>query len=238
MSDEPGEGRDVAQPDETVLESQEPSEDAETEFSPFDEVLDLFKPGPAMRVMGADGLPTTVDTTTESDIPVLSKETLVCMEDASKFVLRDQWGRITKEYEPSQVTRQPNGKWTVEAPPQSDALRDAVAIMTGQNLMEVEPIRPQCRHYVRQKGSYHLNQKHFKVYRLCSARRTTEGTFMTVSDTGVWACDMRDPYDVVTGAHLEGFDRMKIEQGAQRVHLPLIGNGIFDEPKTKETGPQ
>ena len=102
--------------------------------------------------------------------------------------------------------------------------------------LAVEPIRPQCVHYVRQKGTFHLNAAHKKYYRLCAARRTTEGTFMTVSDSGMYACDMREPYDVTSAQLLEDFDQLKIAQGATRQSLPIFqSNGIFDAQKREET---
>lgn len=97
-------------------------------------------------------------------------------------------------------------------------------------MVVVEPLRPPCRHYVRQRTSFALNAQHQSQLRLCSARRTTEGTFMTVRDTGIWACDMREPFDLETVAELDAFDKMKIEQGKHVEHLPMFGNpgGIFD----------
>lgn len=270
MSDEPGEARDSAEPEETALDHAEGSEDAETDFHPFDEVDEDFQPGPAVRIMGPDGLPQTVDQTTESDIPALSTESLVCMGDFSKFVLRDRWGDLILVLDADKVQRTPNGRWrargadVVEASrlwvarmrkqiddlrsqvpaavlnEHSDPLAFVVAATTpvGQltafdlEWVEVEPIRPQCVHYVRQQGSFHLNAQAKKHYRLCSARRTTEGTFMTVSDLGMWACDMRDPYDVASVKHLDDFDALKIRQGKERTHLPMFhGFGIFDTPK-------
>jgi hypothetical protein len=221
MSDEPGEARDSAEPEETALDHAEGTDDSETEFHPFDEVDEDFQPGPAVRIMGPDGIMQTVDTTTESDIPALSTESLVCMGNFSKFVLRDDWGNIRTEFLPSAVTRRPNGKWTAED--------------VSGHVVEVFPIRPQCKHYVRQQGSFHLNAQNKKHYRLCAARRTTEGTFMTVSDLGMWACDMRDPYDVASVKHLDDFDTLKIKQGKERTNLPMFqGFGIFDAPKKND----
>jgi len=218
MSDEPGEARDSAEPEETALDHTEGSADAETEFHPFDEVDEDFQPGPAMRVMGPDGIPQTVDTTTESDIPALSVESLVCMGDFSKFVTRDEWGNIVAAFEPSDVHRMPNGKW--------------VLLDDGVVREEVFPIRPQCRHYVRQLAPFHMNAAHKMQYRLCAARRTTEGTFMTVRDSGMYACDMREPRDAESVKQLDEFDTLKIKQGKERTLLPMFpGFGIFDAPK-------
>jgi hypothetical protein len=262
MSDEPGEARDSAEPEETALDHAEGTDDAETEFHPFDEVDEDFQPGPAMRVMGPDGLPQTVDTTTESDIPALSVQSLVCMADVSKFVIRDRWRDVIATFEPSEVERTPSGVWRVKMEIATERARSAVdrtraklderggpysdlqllATAMGSDRfhidsdwVSVEPVRPQCKHYVRQQGSFHLNAQNKKHYRLCAARRTTEGTFMTVSDLGMWACDMRDPYDVASVKHLDDFDTMKIKQGKERTNLPMFqGFGIFDTPKKND----
>jgi hypothetical protein len=239
MSEEPGEARDSAEPDETVVESPDGGSDdnVETEFHPFDEVDEDFQPGPMTRVMGGDGLPVTVDQTAESDIPALSTTSLVCMADVSKFVRRnDDWGETVVEFTPAEVQRAPNGRYRVtrDVARARYKERDQEIIVTT-DWVAVEPIRPQCRHYVRQQGSFHLNAQHRKIYRLCAARRTTEGTFMTVSDLGMWACDMRDPYDAESAKHLDGFDNMKIEQGKKREHLPMFQSfGIFETPTKKE----
>jgi hypothetical protein len=279
MSDEPGEASDTATPEECEIASPEGSPDAEDEFHPFDEVYDAYQPGPALRSMGPDGLVQTIDTTSESDIPALSTESLVCMGDYSKFVVRTHWGDIVATFEPLEVERAPDGRWrikleramalsklviaqrrkvlgqllkTIDAPTVNANVSDASDLQVFLGMMQapgspdrvmdafwlpVEPIRPQCRHYVRQKGTFHLNAAHKKYYRLCAARRTTEGTFMTVSDSGMYACDMREPYDVASAALIDDFDQLKIAQGAKREHLPIFQtNGIFDDAqKRKET---
>jgi len=279
MSDEPGEASDTATPDECVIESPEGSPDAEAEFNPFDEVYEAYQPGAAPRIMGPDGLVQTVDTTSESDIPALSKTSLVCMGDYSSFVLRTHWGEIIGTFEPTAVERAPDGRWRMRlqeavelsklaigrrrkmlhdllkaaaAPTVNAEVTGATDLQVFLSLLEapgepsrihdawwveVEPVRLQCRHYVRQKGTFHLNAAHAKIYRLCAARRTTEGTFMTVSDSGMYACDMREPYDVASAQLLEDFDQMKISQGATREHLPIFqqSNGIFDAQKREES---
>jgi len=222
MSDE--ETRDEAPGEDTVIESIEPSPEAESEFHPFDEIDEDFKPAPAVFVNGPDGLPMRVDQTSESDIPALSKNSLVCMGDFTKFVLRDRWGDIIVSFEPSEVDRAPNGEWRVK----TDTMLERAKLSIGrqravmeklaaqrtdvigaiQNATDAQilvqmllppgemgaldhewvrvlPVRPACKHYVRQQGSFSLNAAKKAHYRLCSARRTTESTFMTVRDTAM-----------------------------------------------------
>lgn len=276
MSDEDGEARDTAAPEETALDHVEPTENAETEFHPFDETYDDFKPGPLRIVKDANGVWGQVDQTSESDIPALSTTTLVCMGDFSEFVVRDRWGEPIAKLAPNVVELAPNGRWRARsdvvtkeaafwiaamkkrlaevkkkvADVQVNVSEDPIALilsMRGEpgealaydpDWIEVDPIRPPCRHYVRQQGSFHLNAANKKYYRLCSARRTTEGTFMTVSDTGMWACDMRDPYDAESVKTLDEFDKLKVEQGRTRQHLPMFQSAaivkdgtIYDPPK-------
>jgi len=267
-SEEP---RDEAAPDTINIEGPEATEEADSEFSPFDEVDEEFKPGPDVRVTGPDGLPLTVDQTAESDIPSLSTTTLVCMGDYSLFVLRHHWRETVGFFEPPLVERAPDGRYRValdvvlermklrieqhrklfeklrgefSAADRSGALAEqklsdiqvlsALLARPGElhgfdpQWIVVEPLRPPCQHYVRQKTSFHLNARYQLFVRLCSARRTTEGTFMTVRDTGMWACDMRFPFDSESVKALDEFDQTKIEQGKTVKRLPMFGGGIFE----------
>ena len=259
MSDD--EPRDEAQAEETAIESPEPSPEAETEFRPFDEIEEDYKPASAVFVNGPDGLPMRMDQTEESDIPALSKTSLVCIGDFSKFVLRDRWGDLIATIDPKDVERAPDGRWRARAAVVEKAaefwvaaIKKKVADLKKENIegvevqestnalalilsaqaepgeivqfelewVEVFPIRPPCRHYVRQQGSFNLNAAKKAHYRLCSARRTTEGTFMTVRDTGIWACDMRDPFGASSVKALDDFDEKKIKQGESREFLSIF----------------
>ena len=241
---------DEARPDEAVIDGHA-SDDAETEFHPFDEIHDDFKPSPAVRVMAADGLPVTIDSTEKSDIPPLSPSSLVCMADTRAFVVRNNWGEVVFHFPPELVERAPDGRWRIPGARLVDGFRAAItelrsrmqwgetepdaedvwAVINDRGLFDrrhqefllVEPIRPACKHYVRQKLAFELNAQHNQFARLCSARRTTEGTFMTVKDTGVWACDMRSPYDAESSKELDDFDALKVSQGKSREHLPMFG---------------
>lgn len=232
MSDE--EERIEVSPEEAqIAESEQVTGD--DDFSPFDEIREDFKPSALKRVVGADGLPETVAPTERSDIPVLSPETLVCMADTSSFVRRDLFGRIKATYAPSEVTQLPNGVYclTEDVAAFEERLRQrredpskyhdlSGPLMTP---VPVEPIRPGCKHYVRQMTGFELNAQHDTVFRLCAGRRTTEGTFMTVRDMKVTACTMREPRDLISEEKLEAFDRLKIEQGKHRESISIFSKG-------------
>jgi hypothetical protein len=157
------------------------------------------------------------------------------MGDFSKFAFRDRWGRILGEFQPSEVERMPNGAWVVPVQLFVERTNNGLD-RRGLEYCEVQPIRPPCHHYVRQLGSFEHNAQNQATYRLCAARRTTEGTFMSLRDSGLWACDMREPYDAASVKLLDDFDKKKISEGAQRQHLPMFqgyGGGIFDTTTPK-----
>ncbi len=202
-----------AAPDETIVDF-EPSNEVEEEFSPFSELSEDYKPAAIPKITAADGLPTQYHES-QSQIPVLSRETLVCMEDDSLFVTRDEWGDILETYLPAEVARSGNGKYYVQR---------------QKDRMEVQPLRPRCQHYVRQVSMFDFNADSKVHLRLCAARRTTEGTFMSIRDAAMWACSMREPRDLLTEQErLDKFDAEKIKQGKNREHF-----SIFSSPEDNE----
>lgn len=202
------ENKNEADIDETVVED---TDGADEDFHPFDELREDYKPSAIKKVIAADGMPTNHAPVRNNDIPPLSVDTLVCMGDFSKFVQRDEWGFQTREVEPSDVTRAPNGDY---------CYREKTSV--GVMLVKVEPIRPPCRHYVRQMVSFEFNADHDSIKRLCAARRTTEGAFMTVKDTKVTACDMREPKHIESEQLLDDFDDKKVKQGQERVFASIF----------------
>ena len=212
-------------PEETVIEE---SGDGEDDFHPFDEFHEDYKPTRLQKVMGEDGLPTQNAEVIDSDIPPLSPETLICMGDVSEFVIRStsHRGEIVYRFTPDEVKQAPDGKYYVKegvtktVPHIFEKRSEERITMDGS---VAEPIRPPCKHYVRQLGQGGDNPNMRVVYRLCAARRTTEGAFMTVGNTGVWACTMREPRHLDSEhRYLDLFDEKKIREGETRV-----GNSIF-----------
>jgi len=221
--------------------------EGETEFAPFDEMLDVFgEPSPGQFVRGADGGPEQIDETTESDIAPLNEDTLVCMADRRQYMLGDAvvpsgmeiktvWSRYS-----TYTLREEYARLTdLEAA--FGPLGDGGERRTIDNAkwVLVRPVRPQCEHYVRQILAFQYNARHSIVSRLCAARRTTEGTFMGLSDERIEACTMRSPPDPRSHELIEEFDRNKIQQGRDRVHLKMVtgehgaGFGIFDPQESK-----
>lgn len=103
--------------------------------------------------------------------------------------------------------------------------------VVNRDWIEVEPIRPPCRHYVRQISQFEYNPENDVVIRLCSARRTTEGAFMSVRDRKIAACDMRAPRDLESEKIIDDFDARKIKQGMEREYFSIFsGFGPSGKP--------
>jgi len=230
------------------------------DWSPFDEIQEDFKPGPVVKVTAADGLPTYAPPLhDESDIPVLSPDTLTCMGDFSKFVLRGIFGDVVAEFDPADVERSPSGRWRAskravmekmslelqrvrqygeahELPVHPDDEQLLTQLLGGVNpgmavnhaWIEVFPVRPPCRHYARQLTQFELNAQAKVMLRVCAARRTTEGAFMSLRDRAMWACELREPH-AESSALLDDFDTAKMQEGARREHVPIFSQepGIF-----------
>lgn len=205
--------------------------------------------------MAEDGLPTVEAPLNMPYAPPLTPETLCCLADTSKFVLRGQWGEIIAEFDPDQVERMPDGRYRASArmvgevvaaklwreaggtPPNAPAwrlacrsawvwLRSVVQMHFAPATratpwwsyhVEVEPIRPQCRHFARQMTDFQDEDEHVFMARLCTARRDDGGEFLSVRDSQVFACDMRDPVDRAGVERADSFDAGKIELGRKRV---------------------
>lgn len=255
MSDDEVE-RDSAPAGDVVVDAEA---EGEEDWSPFDEIQEDFKPRPVIKIMAADGLPTNVHPYAESDIPVLSPDTLTCMGDHSHFVLRGIFGDIVAEFDAADVERSPNGRWRApkklvlermelelqrvrqygndhELPVHPDDEQLLAQLLGGVNpgmavnhaWIEVFPVRPPCKHYARQLTQFDLNAQAKAMLRVCSARRTTEGAFMSLRDRAMWACELREPPAESSGL-LDEFDAAKMQEGARRECVPIFSQetGIF-----------
>jgi hypothetical protein len=270
--DDQTEVRDAAPTEEAVVPI---DSDGDSEWEAFDEE---FEATPMQAVKGPDGLATLPDKTAPSEIPVLNKETMVCMADHSKFVIRNRWGEIIATFEPLEIDVAPNGGYRVDTKlaieRADEALKAAeggrrvgetdplllgalaskfVRIDDGDSVsegygvqpprhsdewFEVEPIRPECRHYVRQllPPNHIENAKLGEMHRACAARRDTAGAFMQLANTGMLSCSIRSPRAPESEAKLHEFDALKIRQGQEREHVNMfesVTTSIFDGPEQK-----
>lgn len=173
-----------------------------------------------------DGLPHVANSSWERHLsPALDPETLLCMEDASQYVLRDAGGGVVATFAPAEVQDGPHRTKVVhratalarlERRTARSTLRLAVESITGGSLVAVEPIRPKCRHYARQIIDFPGEAGHFFIRRFCRANRTDEGEYESVREALVFACELRDPPDVPSEKKIHEFDAERVRLGRIR----------------------
>lgn len=202
-----------------------PQAEGEDDFRPFDEVAESYQPSKMLHVPGDDGLPilTAPEATGESDIPPLSPETLVCMADLSEFHLYHGTDLLQSFSREEVISDGPI--WLVPQEALTSRTKDQLELEKRpaySGPVVVQPKRAACEYYVRQITQFEHNPEARVVLRLCSARRTTEGAFMSVRDTAVWACTMRNPRDYESEELIDNFDKEKVSAGSRRVHLSIF----------------
>jgi hypothetical protein len=223
-------------------------DDGEEGWDPFEQEEAGVTLG-SRKVMAEDGMPSEHAPVQETDIPPLSRDTLICMADTTDFVWRDHWGEILVHFGTEGVERSPDGTYRVNRSRAEEIVRvnglantnlwkrirlstTHVAPRSDLDWVQVEPIRPACRHYLRQCTQFSEDASRKSTYRLCALRRTTEGAMMALWDRGVWACDWRDPPHLESEAiWLERFDEKLMSEGKRRKMLNLfnvLGDGEAD----------
>jgi hypothetical protein len=238
MSDvkRPDEG---SSPEECVVGA--PDDGTDGLWDPFDAEHDVELQ--SRKVTQEDGMPGEVAPDASDDIPPLSRENMICMGVFDSFVIRDDWGDVVATFDPDLVFRSLDGRWRIErnhVESVRDSLRQTDEAVAGwldvymrlkglRQWVEVEPVRPPCKFYLRQAMPYDKNPRHKKFFRLCSLRRTTEGAMMSVGDTAVWACEGRDPRHAPSEGMLERFDEEKIKLGRERTKVPIVATEPEDE---------
>jgi hypothetical protein len=196
------------------------------------------EPRPLAMGMGPDGIPMPVNQE-HVFVPPLALDTLVCLADNTRFVVRDQWGDLLAAFLPEEVERAPNGSWRVKLHRFIDAMGEtweewegsfagigdaadvirkhlSVEYLVTRDWVEVQPIRPQCTHLSRQLTDSQGNPEAPTMERCCTARRDSGGEFMSVVDAQIAACELRDPRDPVSEQLLDDYDALKMKLGAER----------------------
>lgn len=99
-----------------------------------------------------------------------------------------------------------------------------VEYAVSRGWVQVLPVRPACQYYARQMSDFQDDADEVFVARLCTARRDDGGEFLSLRDTAMWACDMRDPVDLTTLHKLDDFDAKKVELGRERINTGEVFN--------------
>jgi hypothetical protein len=157
---------------------------------------------------GPDGLPSPVlNSKSQPLAPALSVETLICMADRSSYVIRERFGLISKTYAPDEVERLPDGNWYVKKRVHGDKVARLL----------VEPVRKQCKFYARQMTDLQ-GESEKMMERLCTCRRDSSGEFLSLRDSCMFACELREPPHIASVEdQIEKFDAEKIRLGQERL---------------------
>jgi hypothetical protein len=189
---------------------------------------ELHQSPPAAVAMGTspdDGLPMPVALPNIDSAPPLTEDTLVCMADKRSFVVRDYEGCVLATFTPAVVTRLPNGLYATAIVAASDkepwpkwwGRRNAEAHLHLRNeRIVVDPIRPECEHYLRMQTDLAADRDHRYIARACRAQRAEDGEYYSVRDTLVSACNMRSPRHYESEALLDKFDEALISRERAR----------------------
>lgn len=201
--------------------------------------------------------PAIVNAVSDAVAPPLDPKTLVCMGDESSFVLRDEWGNALGEFAPDAVERMPDGRVTITGAEVWRAtghesfvllvlslVRGLLGLIFGSRcwlysaklkrwydpaeLVEVEAIRPQCRHYARQLIDFPQSEDAVWNIRNCTARRTDYGDFMSLNDQRMLACELRDPQIGSNRERIEAFDEVAVQMGREQVEQDEAEGEDFD----------
>lgn len=177
------------------------------------------KPPDTIGTDPEDGLPRPFASTSmeDAEAPAMSPESFVCMADTRMFVVRDRWGKVVGRLRADEVERAPDGSYRV---PLVRALEVGVPIVVllqrRRGLWcEVEPIRPQCKHYVRQLRPWPGMDGVRQCIRYCSALQDEHGELVSINDESLYACELRSPQAWDTIENIEEFDRKVVESGGQ-----------------------
>ncbi len=208
-------GDQAVGPDDCV-EKEDP--EAHDSFDFRDELAEAFgEPRPTFvggqYTQATESLPQQVDDGDVADAhaPPFTASNQCCHADRSAFVVRDERGRVVRTFAPSDVKRDPDGRFRAEVEAWQ-ASNDAHSPRLVRLTLVVEPKRIECRHLVRQLKPLTPTERltgHYSygwMHRYCAARRSTAGAFLDLTDQEMAACSLREPYDEASASRLDAFD--------------------------------
>jgi hypothetical protein len=192
-----------------------------------------------------DRLPVPVAPDNEDRPPPLAVDTLVCMEDKRSFVIRNSDGSVYVSFEPAEVQRAPDGRYFVSTARLMQTVNATYpdrevgggqsrenfttflygshcsmkAMVDGQlsTVVQVEPIRPACGHYLRMMTDISADRTRRFLTRSCLAMRSETGEYYSVGDAAIFACSLRSPRHLESEKILDDFDALKVQQANERV---------------------
>lgn len=178
---------------------------------------DSARPPAAVAFNPEDGLPQQIPNIGLKDslAPRLTPKRFVCMADKSVFVQRDVSGEIKERFSPEQVERAYDGTYLLKVPEDCKCQsRDMYIAADGKRYQRlVEPLRPQCEHYMRQLIPWPDDTERNRCQRLCAALKNEQGELLSLADQEILACELRRPRDYEADKKLDEFDELVMYTG-------------------------
>lgn len=116
--------------------------------------------------------------------PDFDLDTFICAGDRREFVRRAPSGKILERFTPDEVVYGEDGVYRA---------RNRRRWQFWKRWVEVRPVREKCRHYHRQLVDWNDDTDIQFMIRLCTMRKTDTGEFVSLTDTRMHGCDLRDP---------------------------------------------
>lgn len=187
-----------------------------------------------------DGLPTPLDKVSLQFAPSLSYENLVCMGDDRQYVeiWKDEDEGPRHPHLASLLDERPEWGLSGERQERRTFAKDVVQSRWGRDVVSVEddgsgaprlvlvrPRRAPCEHYrravfCRDPEIPYGEFGHAEMQRICTARRSVGGAYMSLNDEAVYACQLRVPADPASeDQHIHSKERERLSQVVERVPL-------------------
>lgn len=86
-------------------------------------------------------------------------------------------------------------------------------------VIRVEPVRPECLHYLRLQTDLAADRDARYLQRACTQQRSEDGEYYSVRDSLIAACNLRSPRHYPSEALLDKFDDDKMNQAREREQM-------------------
>ncbi len=192
-----------------------------------------------------DGLPRPADNWV-APAPKLSLNSFICLEDTSSYaeVFLEDSGSV-KSMLAEAIAKKPehlkklldgkrsmydeSGKTRERREFKPEQVVEKYGYFFAEILGKVVPVMPkrqQCIHLVRQivdAGDVDAQGEEVRpVYTYCKAFKSTAGSYLSLMDRAVFACEHRSPRDTVSDRYIRERIKAKIKQGEERTALPAM----------------
>jgi hypothetical protein len=131
----------------------------------------------------------------------------------------------------AQASRLLNRLWTIAA---LDLKAHGLLLEVGgeARFVRVEPVRPECAHYLRQQTDLSADRDGRYYARACMAQKTEDGEYYSLRDTRVGACSIRSPRHLESEVSL--LDKFDTEKMSEALNVKRMEEFDIDKELAEE----